>query len=295
MILGHKLELQRSLMIAGDDFEHGLVGVGNDDGPEQPGVRGLVQGPIQHRLEPDRKYLFGQPASDRVQASAQPSARNHRRVQHHERIGVTGGGGNGGRTRVSCTLTFGEGSSVSEASPGRKGEQGRRRWTPADVVSFLRIPLAIAFVLVPDTTARLVILVGSALTDLLDGPLARRFGSSALGPVVDPIADKLFMACAFGVVAFSGKLELYEILAVLLRDIVAAVAFVTTLVSHHPRAIPARPGGKAVTVAQMMTLVAFLFDSPLLRPMAWATGAIAIYAIWDYYRVAPYAGRRVGQ
>ena len=43
------------------------------------------------------------------------------------------------------------------------------------------------------------------------------------------------------------------------------------------------------------TLVAFLFDSPLLRPMAWATGAIAIYAIWDYYRVAPHAGRRVGQ
>jgi hypothetical protein len=29
--------------------------------------------------------------------------------------------------------------------------------------------------------------------------------------------------------------------------------------------------------------------------MAWATGAIAIYAIWDYYRVAPHAGRKVGQ
>jgi phosphatidylglycerophosphate synthase len=113
--------------------------------------------------------------------------------------------------------------------------------------------------------------------------------------VVDPIADKLFMACAFGVVAFSGKLELYEIAAVLLRDIVATVAFGSTLLSHRPRAIPARPGGKAVTVAQMITLVAFLLDSPLLRPMAWATGAIAIYAIWDYYRVAPQAGRRVGK
>jgi hypothetical protein len=28
--------------------------------------------------------------------------------------------------------------------------------------------------------------------------------------------------------------------------------------------------------------------------MAWATTAIAIYAIWDYYRVAPRAGRPVG-
>jgi hypothetical protein len=70
---------------------------------------------------------------------------------------------------------------------------------------------------------------------------------------------------------------------------------VSTLLSHRPRAIPARAGGKAVTVAQVLTLAAFLLDSPLLRPMAWATGAIAIYAIWDYYRVAPTAERRVGQ
>jgi phosphatidylglycerophosphate synthase len=168
-------------------------------------------------------------------------------------------------------------------------------WTPADLLSAMRIPLAIAFVFAPSTELRLAILGASATTDLLDGPLARRYGSSALGPVVDPIADKLFMACAFGVVAFSGKLELYEIAAVLLRDLVAAVAFVSTFLSRRPRAIPARPGGKAVTVAQVLTLLAFLLDSPLLRPMAWATGAIGIYAMWDYYRVAPKAERRVGE
>jgi hypothetical protein len=28
--------------------------------------------------------------------------------------------------------------------------------------------------------------------------------------------------------------------------------------------------------------------------MAWATTAVAIYAIWDYYRAAPAAERRVG-
>jgi phosphatidylglycerophosphate synthase len=184
---------------------------------------------------------------------------------------------------------------VTEASPGKRGEQGRRRWTPADVVSALRIPLAVGFVLVSHPGWRLAIVGAAAASDLLDGPLARRFGSSALGTVVDPIADKLFMACAFGVVAFSGELELYEIAAVLLRDFVAAVAFVSTLVSREPRAIPARPGGKAVTVAQVLTLVAFLLRSPLLRPLAWATGAIAIYAIWDYYRVAPRAQRRVGE
>lgn len=198
------------------------------------------------------------------------------------------------RTRVSCTLTFGEGSSVSEASPAPKGEQGRTWWSAADVLSLLRIPLAAAFLVVSHSGWRLAIVGAAAVTDLLDGPVARRLGSSPYGAVLDPIADKLFMAAAVGVVAFSGRLEIYEIVGVLLRDIVATVAFAGTLISHHPRAIPARSSGKAVTVAQILTLVAFLLDSPYLRPIAWATTLIAVIAIWDYYRVAPRAQKRLG-
>jgi phosphatidylglycerophosphate synthase len=183
---------------------------------------------------------------------------------------------------------------VSEASPGLEAEQGRARWTAADVLSVLRIPLAAAFVAVSDTGWRLAIVAAAAATDLLDGPVARRWGSSAYGPVLDPIADKVFMAGAVGVVAFSGTLELYEIAGVLLRDIVATVAFAATFFSEQPRAIPARWSGKAVTVAQILTLVAFLLGSPYLRPIAWATTVIAVFAIWDYLRVAPRAQRRVG-
>src|SRR5947207_5307054 len=181
----------------------------------------------------------------------------------------------------------------SEASPRHRGEQDRRDWTIADLLTMVRIPLAVAFPLVSNGW-RFVVLATAAATDLLDGQLAGRFGSSSLGAVLDPVADKLFMASAFGVVALSGRLEPYEILGVLLRDVVATIAFVATFFSHRPRAIPARAGGKAVTVAQVLTLVAFLTDSPHLRPMAWATTAIALYAIWDYYRVAPTAERRVG-
>lgn len=183
---------------------------------------------------------------------------------------------------------------MSEASPARRAQQGGSRWTVADFLSLLRIPLAAAFVLVPSSRWRLGILAAAALTDLVDGPVARRLGSSPFGAVLDPIADKLFMAGAVGVVAFSGRLEIWEIVGVLLRDIVATVAFVATFVSHQPRAIPARSSGKAVTIAQILTLVAFLIDSPFLRPIAWATTAISIIAIWDYYRVAPRAQKRLG-
>jgi cardiolipin synthase len=183
---------------------------------------------------------------------------------------------------------------VSEASPAERGEQGRAWWSAADVLSLLRIPLAAAFLLVSHSGWRLVIVGAAAITDLLDGPVARRLGSSPFGAVLDPIADKVFMAAAVGVVAFSGRLEVYEIIGVLLRDIVATVAFAGTLISHRPRAIPARSSGKAVTVAQILTLVAFLIESPYLRPIAWATTFIAIIAIWDYYRVAPRAQKRLG-
>jgi phosphatidylglycerophosphate synthase len=187
-----------------------------------------------------------------------------------------------------------ERSKVSETSPRQKGDQDRTRWTPADLLSAARIPLAVVFPLASNGW-RMVILALAAATDLLDGLLARRFGSSSLGSIIDPVADKLFMAAAFGVVAVSGRLAPYEVVGVLLRDIVATVAFAATIYSHRPRAIQARAGGKAVTVAQVLTLVAFLTGSPLLQPLAWVTTAIGIYAIWDYYRVAPAAERPFGR
>lgn len=188
----------------------------------------------------------------------------------------------------------------SQASPRGEGRQGRPPqpgWgvTFADLLTLLRLPLAVLFLVVGDDVARLVILAAAAGSDLLDGLLARRLGGSRLGAFIDPVADKLFMLAAFIVVALSGELTWYEIVGVLLRDLVATVAFITTYISGRPMAIPARLGGKAVTVAQVLTLVAFLTQSSLLRPLAWATAAVALYAIWDYNQAAASAKRPVGK
>ena len=83
----------------------------------------------------------------------------------------------------------------------------------------------------------------------------------------------------------SGLLNIFEIAGVLLRDIVAFFAFLTTVVLGRPTTLPARAGGKVVTVAQLLTLGAFLTGSDLVRPLAWATGAMSLYAIADYARV----------
>lgn len=168
-------------------------------------------------------------------------------------------------------------------------------WSPADTVTLLRLPLGVAFVLVDDAGWRTAILAVAAATDLGDGLIARRWGASRLGAFIDPVVDKLFAACAFGVVAFSGKLAPLEVLGVLARDVAAAVAFLATVLLRRPASIPARLGGKAVTVGQLLTIMAFLADSALLRPLAWATAGAALYAIWDYQRVAPRAKRALGE
>lgn len=156
----------------------------------------------------------------------------------------------------------------------------------------MRIPLAVAFVLVDDAVARATFLAVAAASDLVDGYLARRFGGSRFGVALDPVADKLFMAAGFWVVLRSHVLNPFEIGAVLLRDIVALLAYVTTVVLGRPTTLPARAGGKAVTVCQILTLGAFLTGSDLIRPLAWATGAVSLYAIADYMRVGLFTPRK---
>lgn len=160
----------------------------------------------------------------------------------------------------------------------------------ADLLTLLRLPLAAAFPFAPRPLERLAIVALAAASDLADGLVARRTGGSRWGPWLDPVADKVFMASAFITLAGHGVLHPLEIAGVLLRDIVAALSFAGTLILRRPVALPARAGGKAVTVCQVLTLIALIAGSPLTRSLAWATAAVSVYAIWDYGRAATRRG-----
>jgi CDP-diacylglycerol--glycerol-3-phosphate 3-phosphatidyltransferase/cardiolipin synthase len=165
-------------------------------------------------------------------------------------------------------------------------EQGKPLLRPADLLTAVRLPLAAVFPFVVDPGWQLGIVGAAAASDYLDGLLARRQGGSRSGALLDPVADKVFMISAFLTFASRGVLAPLEIAAVLLRDLVAGGAFLGSLALRRPLAVPARAGGKAVTVCQLLTLVAIIAESPLVRPLAWAAGAIAVYALWDYGRAA---------
>jgi cardiolipin synthase (CMP-forming) len=158
--------------------------------------------------------------------------------------------------------------------------------TWADLLTGLRVPLAVAFPFVHQPAAQLGLVGAAAASDFFDGVLARRIGGSRTGAVLDPVADKLFMALAFITVARSGLLHPFEIVAVLARDIVAALGYAGSWLMRRPTALPARAGGKVVTLLQLTTLAACIVGSPLTRRLAWATAGVGLYAIWDYGRAA---------
>ena len=170
---------------------------------------------------------------------------------------------------------------------GRRREGQVKPWvTWADLLTALRLPLAAAFPFVHRPAAQLALVAAAAASDFFDGMLARRLGESRAGAVLDPTADKVFMAAAFITVARADLLHPLEIAGVLGRDIVAALGYVGAWLLRHPMTLPARAGGKAVTVLQLLTLVACIVRSPHARSIAWATTAVGLYAIWDYGRAA---------
>jgi len=171
-----------------------------------------------------------------------------------------------------------------------------RLFGTADLVTGVRLPLAVLFPLVGSWAWRLGFVALAGLTDLLDGIVARRQGPSRVGAVLDPVADKAFMLSAFVTVVGSQAFEhvtLWELLAILSRDFAAIAAFAIGTVRHWPtRTIPARPVGKLTTLGQFLVLGVLVLDwpplRPAVRPLVWTTAAVALVAILDYYR----AGRR---
>ncbi len=152
-----------------------------------------------------------------------------------------------------------------------------------------------AFPFLPDWRWQVASVVIAGVSDVLDGWIARRIGSSRIGAVLDPVADKAFMLSAF--VTLVGT-ELREVLAtwelalVLSRDLAAIAAFAMHAAMRRSVTLPARLSGKLVTVGQFLVLLAIVLHWPFVRPLAWLTGAVALWSILDYFRAGRAEMRR---
>lgn len=124
-------------------------------------------------------------------------------------------------------------------------------------LSFLRAPLALLF-LVENTPLRLLAIVLAMITDSIDGYLARRYRStSQFGAILDPAMDKFFVFFALGVLFMESKLELWQIAAMLSRDVSLCLFGIYLSLSGHWNAYQCKAirWGKITTGLQFLVLI----------------------------------------
>lgn len=97
------------------------------------------------------------------------------------------------------------------------------------------------------------VLIAAAVSDLLDGVLARRLNQKTdLGAYLDPIADKLLLSSAFLMLALKHKVFWWLTILVLARDVLILVAAATILLVIGYRPFPPSLYGKFNTGAQII-------------------------------------------
>jgi len=133
-------------------------------------------------------------------------------------------------------------------------------------MSFVRVPLGVAFVpLAGRPIAALGVLAAAAISDMLDGWLARRNPQSVVGwgEWLDPVCDKFFIIAVMVGIYLSQHPPLRLLLPILTREIAILVLFLVHKLVPSSRAIRydyrAHALGKAATAAQFLTATALLF------------------------------------
>jgi cardiolipin synthase len=162
--------------------------------------------------------------------------------------------------------------------------------TIPNLLSCSRLVLAAGFVATGATEARVGLIGAAAVTDFLDGWLARRVrATSRWGALLDPIGDRVFVLTVVGTFLFTGKLSTGAYFILLARDLATAIGFlVARLIPWlRPVEFKARILGKVVTVLQLLTLAAVLVwpeAVPLLLAGVAVTSALSIadytLALW---------------
>jgi CDP-diacylglycerol---glycerol-3-phosphate 3-phosphatidyltransferase len=126
--------------------------------------------------------------------------------------------------------------------------------------------------------AATVVFVVAAITDWLDGWLARRQGLvTTFGKIADPLADKALTGVALIGLSVLGDLWWWVTILIILREV--GVTVIRFMVLKHG-VIPASRGGKTKTLFQMVGITLFLLPiSPDMTVVVWTRDAIMAIAV----------------
>jgi phosphatidylglycerophosphate synthase len=162
--------------------------------------------------------------------------------------------------------------------------RGSLQWI-ANLLSLSRLGLAAAFVASEEPRTRLGLIVAAAMTDVLDGWLARLTRSaSRFGALLDPVADRMFVFLAVCVFLVERAITTGQYFVFIFRDLMTAIGFIVakSVPWLRPVTFRARPAGKAVTVLQLVTLVALIVQPGYVDVLLIALGIASAVAVVDY-------------
>jgi CDP-diacylglycerol--glycerol-3-phosphate 3-phosphatidyltransferase len=102
-----------------------------------------------------------------------------------------------------------------------------------------------------------IVFAVASLTDLCDGHLAKSRGLvSDFGKIMDPVADKILLLSAFGVLAHIGMISGWMFAVIAIREIL--VTFSRLMAMKEGRILAAERTGKIKTAVQIMAVSVIL-------------------------------------
>jgi CDP-diacylglycerol--glycerol-3-phosphate 3-phosphatidyltransferase/cardiolipin synthase len=171
------------------------------------------------------------------------------------------------------------------------------------------IPIFVAVYYLPDTWLSPVaknwtamgIFTAAAITDWLDGYLARKWGeTSAFGAFLDPVADKLMVAAALILLVQLGRAEAYLSIIIIGREIAISALREWMAQIGRTRNVAVAFIGKVKTAAQMTAIIALLLSEPLIPGIStpvlgtvalWVAAVLTLWSMLHYLRLAaPHMG-----
>ena len=160
-------------------------------------------------------------------------------------------------------------------------EKGARLNFP-NLITLLRvtvIPVLFFLLLSPGRDGSLIIaglFIFAALTDLLDGYLARKYEIvTVMGKFLDPIADKLIVNTAMILMIPIGRISAWIVAIIIIRDFV--VDGIRAISQSEGYVIQASRLGKQKTLCQVFAVSALMIHYPFLGIDAHAVGTVILY------------------
>lgn len=158
------------------------------------------------------------------------------------------------------------------------------------IIRILLVPFLVSQLVIKNYVMAFAILIFSAISDVLDGFIARKFNLvTKLGTVLDPVADKLMQFTVFTFLAVYKLIPVLLVVLLFVKEITMAVG--TVILLKRKVVIKANVTGKTATVIFYTTVfVVFLLnwlDYTQIDMVATVLAGIAV--ISAFYAMASYA------